>query len=448
MDYGSFSMSLGASGAGYAQFRNSDFNGVALSDLTALSYATFEQESGVKTAAPFVLLEIDQNGDGTVDDQLVYQPAAQATVQGNLWQTWNAFAGNWWSLSGLAGMGTNTAGKPISSYIAAYPGSRIVNDGQQGGLRIAAGCIGSGWQSFEGAVDAVVVGVNTQSYVYNFESDGVHVTSPSSGDNRPALPVFNNLTPAPFSTVAPGSVKISAEITGSSNITQVTMQVDGTQVTPSTSGADMTDITASSTRSLTAGTHTVTMTATDANGNTFKTQWDVIVSSSLGENEWFNANGTPKADQINATMTSLVQAFRYHLYGQSWDGKAHPEMPTHADTITQAAPLSNWVTGNTFDEASTNATLTSLVQAFRWHFWGVSWDGQSHCEMPTHANCNIPLPPQSISPWFDKNGNPIPQNISATLQSLVQAFRWHFWGYSWDGQHHFTDMPTHAYGGS
>ena len=185
------------------------------------------------------------------------------------------------------------------------------------------------------------------------------------------------------------------------------------------------------------------MTATDVDGHTFKTQWDVIVSSNLGDNEWFNADGSPKAAQINATMMSLVQAFRYHLYGQSWDGSSHPEMPTHANSITQAAPLSDWVTGSTFDEASTNATLKSLVEAFRWHFWGISWDGKDHPDVPTHAN--VVLPPQSISSWFTADGKPIPQNISATLQSLVQAFRWHFWGYSWDGQHHFTDMPTHAY---
>jgi hypothetical protein len=261
-------------------------------------------------------------------------------------------------------MGTNTGGKSLSSYLSAYPNSRIVNDGQEGGLRIAAGCIGSGWQSFYGAVDAVVVGVNNANYIYDFEVDGVHVTSPSTGDNMPNLPTFSDLTPAPFSTVAPGSVQISAEITGTNNITKVTMQVGGSQLTPTISGADGKDVTATATQMLSAGVYTVTMTATDSSARTFSTQWDIVASSNTGDNEWFNANGTPKADQINATITSLVQAFRYHLYGQSWDGKPHPEMPTHANSITQAAPLSNWVNGTTFDEDATNATLTSLVEAF------------------------------------------------------------------------------------
>ncbi len=336
-----------------------------------------------------------------------------------------------------------SAGGSLSDYLNAYPSAQLVNDGMGGGVLLGAGCYGSGWATFAGAADDVVIGVNGLNAIYDFEGDGPHLIQVSSGIDQPDLPTFSNLSPAPFSTVAPGKGLVAAEVTGTSVITDVTMQIDGTSISPTLSGAGSKDVVASSTQTLVAGTHTVTMTATDGNGHEFMTQWDVIVSSYTGDNEWFYANGAPKTDQINATMKSLVQAFRYHLFGQSWDGQPHPEMPTHASSITQAAALSNWVTNGTFDEAATNATLTSLVQAFRWHFWGISWDGSAHPEMPTHAS--VVLPPQSISAWFNADGTPIPSAISATLQSLVQAFRWHFWGYSWDGQHHFTDMPTHAY---
>jgi hypothetical protein len=440
---GSYEMSIMASGAGYPQLQNSDYDGTPLSDLTALSYSSFLLDSGPQSVAPFIILEIDQNDDDISDDELVYQPAAQGTVVVNHWQTWDAATGNWWSLQGLAGMGTATAGKPLSAYIAAYPNSRIISVDQQGGLRVAAGCVGSGWASFDGAFDAVVVGVNNVNTVFDFESDGVHVTNPTAGDEQPGLPSFANLTPAPFSTVLPGDVRLAAEVTSTSNIVSVTMDLDGNAITPQLSAPNSQDLIASSTQALSVGTHTVTMTATISGDEVFTTQWDVVVSSNTGDNEWFYANGTPKTDQINATMKSLVQAFRWHLFGQSWDGQAHPEMPTHASTVSQGAPVSDWVTGTTFDEASTNATLTSLVQAFRWHFWGISWDGNAHPEMPTHAN--VVLPPQSISAWFNADGSPNQENISATLKSLVQAFRWHFWGYSGDGQHHFTDMPTHGY---
>ena len=438
---GSFELSLPASQS-YPQLQNADFDGTPLSQLSSLSYSTYVNANGNQEAAPFILFEVDQNGDGTVDDQLVYQPAAQGSaIPGKTWQTWDALTGKWWSIQGVAGMGVGTAGKSLSDYLAAYPGATITN----AGLRVAAGCVGGGWSGFVGNFDALVIGVNSSNTIYDFEPDGVHITSPSTGDNHPGLPTFNGLSPAPFSTVAPGSVTISSLVSSDDPISSVAVTVNGQDVTPTFTGTLATDktVTASVSQSLGAGTYTVIMTATDSNGDTFSSQWDFVVSSNQGDNEWFYADGTPKTDQINATMTSLVQAFRWHLFGQTWDGQDHPEIPTHASTVTNAAALSNWVNGTTFDENATNATLTSLVQAFRWHFWGVSWDGSAHPEMPTHAS--VVLPPQSISAWFNADGTPIPDNISATLQSLVQAFRWHFWGNSWDGQHHFTDMPTHAY---
>ncbi len=441
---GSVQFKVGFDPLGLPLAYNSNYDGIALSDLTALSYWTFTSSASAPDDAVFFELNVDVNGDMQADDQLIFLPSQQGTVQLNTWQQWNALDGTWWSVKGLAGMGLGSAGGSLSDYLSTYPSAQIVNDGMSGGVLLGAGCYGSGWATFVGAADDVTIGVNGLNAVYDFEGDGPHLVQGSSGIDQPDLPTFSNLTPAPFSTVTPGtSVKLSAEVTGTSDIAQVTMQLDGASIPVTLVAPGTADVVASSYQSLAAGTHTVTMTATDSIGAVFKTQWDVVVSSNTGDSEWFNADGTPKTDQINATMTSLVQAFRYHLYGQSWDGQAHPEMPTHASTITQAAPLSDWVTNGTFDEAATNATLTSLVQAFRWHFWGISWDGAAHPEMPTHAS--VVLPPQPISAWFNADGTPKQANISATLQSLVQAFRWHFWGYSWDGQHHFTDMPTHAY---
>ncbi len=122
---------------------------------------------------------------------------------------------------------------------------------------------------------------------------------------------------------------------------------------------------------------------TASNSKRSGTSW---CRATRSESEWFNGNGQPKADQINATIRSLVEAFRWHFWGISWDGADHPDIPTHAGTVQG---------------------------------------------------------PQSIDPWFDSNGNPIDANISATLQSLVESFRWHFWGYSWDGSRH-PDIPSHA----
>src|SRR6185503_4266089 len=111
--------------------------------------------------------------------------------------------------------------------------------------------------------------------------------------------------------------------------------------------------------SLSPGTYTVGAVAIDRDGDSFTATWDITVSSTAGDSEWFYANGQPNADQINATMRSLVQAFRWHLYGQTWDGANHTDLPTHANQITLGGPLGNWVNGSNFDEGSTNATLRS-----------------------------------------------------------------------------------------
>ena len=270
-------------------------------------------------------------------------------------------------------------------------------------------------------------------------SASVMGASPAAAD--PGLdPIFDSLTPAPYSTVAPGTVLIAAHVVADTPFETVTLWIDGTQIEQLTDQPDSA-LSISQQHVLSEGTHTATVEAKDGDGSYLHTQWDFIVSSNASEGEWFTAAGQPKADQINATMRSLVEAFRWHLYGLSWDGSPHPDLPTHVGFQGTGAPLTPWVNGTTFDQANTQATLRSLVEAFRWHFWGISWDGANHPDVPTHAS--TVLPPQSIDPWFTAAGQPIPDNITATLRSLVESFRWHFWGYSWDGNQH-PDIPTHA----
>lgn len=256
----------------------------------------------------------------------------------------------------------------------------------------------------------------------------------------PDHPTFANLTPVPFTTVEPGSVSIGAHAMSDAGLVEVTLKLNGEQIDQegNTSAAL---INIATERPLTAGVYTASVSAVDTDGDSFQAEWDFVVSTNPGDSEWFTANGQPKANQINATLASLVQAFRWHLYGLSWDSSPHNDLPTHVGMTGTGGPVGPWVTGTTFDQADTQATLQSLIEAFRWHFWGISWDGSNHSDVPTHAS--TVQPPQAIEPWFTADGQPIPANISATLRSLVEAFRWHFWGYSWDGNGH-PDIPTHA----
>ncbi len=256
----------------------------------------------------------------------------------------------------------------------------------------------------------------------------------------PERPRFDSLTPSPFTTVATGPVLIGAHAYSDTALTEVRLLINGAELEQIGSQTD-TFLAISEQRILPAGVYTATVTAVDSEGDAFQAQWDFVVSNNLADGEWFTASGQPVASQINSTMRSLVEAFRWHLYGLSWDGSAHAELPSHVGLTGTGEPLGSWVSGSTFDQADTEATLRSLVEAFRWHFWGISWDGVDHSDVPTHAD--VVLPPQGIDPWFTSGGQPIPANITATLRSLVEAFRWHFWGYSWDGEHH-PDIPTHA----
>lgn len=255
---------------------------------------------------------------------------------------------------------------------------------------------------------------------------------------------FTNLQPGPWATVSPGLRTLGARVTSGGNITGVTLQLSGVGTVLSLGSQATTQVDAFTSRDLGPGSYTLTMQATDSLGRQFTAQWDFTVGSS-GESQWFTPGGAVKAANFNATTRSLVEAFRYHLFGQSWDDSVpHPEMPTHASTITAAEPLRVWAPQNgSFDQQYTTATLKSLVEAFRWHLFGVSWQTAGTPAMVTHATTFTG--PQPIQPWFDSAGNPIRSNMEATLISLVQAMRWHFFGFTWDGAHH-NDIPTHAAG--
>jgi hypothetical protein len=118
-------------------------------------------------------------------------------------------------------------------------------------------------------------------------------------------------------------------------------------------------------------------------------------------------------------------------------------MPTHAQAVRPPEPVPVLVNADGFDREVTVTTLRALVEAFRWHLYGISWDGAPHPEVPTHAQRL--LPPEPVDTWFTPEGQPIPEAITGTLRALQEAFRWHLYGATWDGTPR-VDMPTHAWG--
>ncbi|HTD81197.1 MAG TPA: right-handed parallel beta-helix repeat-containing protein, partial [Thermoplasmata archaeon] len=178
MGAGSAFLTVGSDGDGGVQLRQPDYTGTLLTDLTALSYSTYVS-TFMGCQAPYLILGMDTDEDGLVDDALFFEPCYQTAAYGgdpvpaqgapvlNTWQSWNALGGGWWNIN------AGTFGPPlttIASYGAAHPGARITNreDGA-GGVRVAAGYGAGAWDNFVGNVDSFTIGVGAVATTYDFE---------------------------------------------------------------------------------------------------------------------------------------------------------------------------------------------------------------------------------------------------------------------------------------
>lgn len=166
------------------RIRNGQYSGIQLSSITELSFSTFiEQRSSMENPysdAPFVVLQVDANGDNIAEFHLVFDPASQSqpyvannfpdqgkTLVG-VWQNWDMYHGGWFD-----GPDDPQHGFPLFSlatFIAQHPNARILNDVTQGGASIrlsAGGPVSSG--NFIGDIDNFRIGVNGATTIYDFE---------------------------------------------------------------------------------------------------------------------------------------------------------------------------------------------------------------------------------------------------------------------------------------
>jgi uncharacterized repeat protein (TIGR01451 family) len=207
---GSAELRVGSDGDAAAQLRHPGFSGTALpnpsptpaavNELTSLSYSTYAQSGGSGGQAPYLLLNIDNDNDGALDDQLFFEPVYQngtysviflgdpvpnqcavpACVIPGVWQTWDAFNGGWWSANESAG------GPPLITlkrYREEHPNARIVNSASGlGGVRIVTGFGAGAWDNFVGNVDEFSIGVGPDTTIYDFETWQVTAVSPTQND--------------------------------------------------------------------------------------------------------------------------------------------------------------------------------------------------------------------------------------------------------------------------
>ena len=177
---GSVELAVGADGDSGAQVRNTLYAGTRIDELTELRYSTYVDVDGSGGQAPYIILNVDYDNNGTVDDLLFFEPVyqtatffpsnPQAALALDTWQTWDALNGGWWSLFGTAGAGPGTDVKSLADILVAEPDATIVNGATgAGGVRIVAGFGAGSWDNFVGNADAFKIGVLGDTTTYNFE---------------------------------------------------------------------------------------------------------------------------------------------------------------------------------------------------------------------------------------------------------------------------------------
>lgn len=182
----------------YARLRSTRYHRTYLRDLSRLDYYACDQKNNGQQW-PFIVLEIDWNGDNSIDDEIVFEPSYQNPTEGGTcgagsaqampafdsWQFWDAlrtdattsgYRACWWSVEDPAFPPGFTI-RSLSEYIAAHPDAAIVNlDGNHGGVQIMHG-FSSASDSYHGWVDAFTIGKdvndangrNNSTITYDFQ---------------------------------------------------------------------------------------------------------------------------------------------------------------------------------------------------------------------------------------------------------------------------------------
>jgi hypothetical protein len=203
----------GPAGFNGGTLHTTNFNGIYLRDISTLRYSSYQQgPNATLFQPPYVVLFLDLNDDGFVDDGIVFEPAWQSgnrvmvpglqetlfvsspnlnveqngigptgAVAANQWWDWDLLIGSWYGRGGQLSTGTYKLGifqcffdgcATIEAISEVYPNARIVSQAGvtgTGGVRLQYG-FGGNSHEYVGHVDKLVFGlVSGDTVTYDFE---------------------------------------------------------------------------------------------------------------------------------------------------------------------------------------------------------------------------------------------------------------------------------------
>ncbi len=169
MGAGSIQLQIAGVEDGYIVYKSA-WSGLLLSDITSLTYATYQDPSspGDETQLPALVINIDYNLDPAWQGRLIYEPYLTPgnTPQKGVWQTWDALSGYWWA-DDAPGNTVCPKEDPclLSELLGFYPNTRVSLVIPGIGFKI-----GNGWENgFIGNVDRFVIGDSANTDTYDFE---------------------------------------------------------------------------------------------------------------------------------------------------------------------------------------------------------------------------------------------------------------------------------------
>jgi len=179
-----------------------DYRGTRLDAITALKYSTYRQtvDPGNNLAIALQFnVDFDLiDGAAGYQGRLLFEPyqGIGGNVPDSTWQEWDALAGFWWGTRATVSKGGVNTPNPCvqatpctwAQLLALFPDLGV--HGSYGAVILKAG---SGWVSFRGNVDELVISVGGVRTTFDFELDGpaqaVPVVAP---DNMPSA-LFDSL---------------------------------------------------------------------------------------------------------------------------------------------------------------------------------------------------------------------------------------------------------------